>query len=100
MRSRRRRAIRSRRDAMLQQALEELKGQIALRSRYDNFIGGEWVAPVRGAYFDNPSPVTGKTVCAVARGTAEDIELALDAAHKAKDKWAQTSAAERELDVL
>jgi len=80
---------------MLQQALEELKGQIALRSHYDNFIGGQWVAPVRGAYFDNPSPVTGKTVCAVARGTAEDIELALDAAHNAKDKWAQTSAAER-----
>jgi len=80
---------------MLQQALDELKGQIALRSRYDNFIGGNWVAPVRGQYFDNPSPVTGKTVCSIARGTAEDIELALDAAHKAKDKWAQTSPAER-----
>jgi aldehyde dehydrogenase len=80
---------------MLQQALDELKGQIALRSRYDNFIGGEWVAPVRGQYFDNPSPVTGKTVCSVARGTAEDIELALDAAHKAKDKWGQASPTER-----
>ncbi|WP_066827135.1 aldehyde dehydrogenase [Sphingomonas mali] len=80
---------------MLQQALDELKGQIALRSRYDNFIGGEWVAPVKGQYFDNPSPVTGKTVCSVARGTAEDIELALDAAHKAKEKWGQTSPAER-----
>ena len=80
---------------MLQQALNELKGQIALRSRYDNFIGGEWVAPVRGQYFDNPSPVTGKTVCSVARGTAEDIELALDAAHKAKEKWGQASPAER-----
>ena len=80
---------------MLQQALDELKGQIALRSRYDNFIGGEWVAPVRGQYFDNPSPVTGKTVCSVARGTAEDIELALDAAHKAKEKWGQASPAER-----
>ena len=80
---------------MLQQALDELKGQIALRSRYDNFIGGEWVAPVRGQYFDNPSPVTGKTVCSIARGTAEDIELALDAAHKAKEKWGQASPAER-----
>ena len=80
---------------MLQQALDELKGQIAFRSRYDNFIGGEWVAPVRGQYFENPSPVTGKTVCSVARGTAEDIELALDAAHKAKEKWGQTSPAER-----
>jgi aldehyde dehydrogenase len=80
---------------MLQQKLDELKGQIAIRSRYDNYIGGEWVAPVKGQYFDNPSPVTGKTVCSVARGTAEDIELALDAAHKAKDAWGKTSAAER-----
>ncbi|WP_375287272.1 aldehyde dehydrogenase [Sphingomonas sp.] len=80
---------------MLQQALDELKGQIAIRSKYDNYIGGEWVAPVKGQYFDNPSPVTGKTVCSVARGTAEDIELALDAAHKAKDAWGKTSQAER-----
>jgi aldehyde dehydrogenase len=80
---------------MLQQKLDALKGQIAIRSRYDNYIGGEWVAPVKGQYFDNPSPVTGKTVCSVARGTAEDIELALDAAHKAKDAWGKTSPAER-----
>ena len=80
---------------MLQQALDELKGQVAIRPRYDNYIGGEWVAPVKGEYFDNPSPVTGKTVCQVARGTAEDIELALDAAHKAKDAWGKTSQAER-----
>ena len=80
---------------MLQQALDQLEGQIAIRSRYDNFIGGDWVAPVRGEYFDNPSPVTGKTVCQVARGTAEDIELALDAAHKAKDGWGRASATER-----
>ena len=80
---------------MLQQALDELKGQIAIRSRYDNYIGGKWVAPVKGEYFDNPSPVTGKTFCQVARGTAEDIELALDAAHAAKDAWGKTSQAER-----
>ena len=80
---------------MLQQALDQLKGQIAIRSKYDNYIGGEWVAPTKGQYFDNPSPVTGKTVCQVARGTAEDIELALDAAHKAKDAWGKTSPAER-----
>ncbi len=80
---------------MLQQALDQLEGQIAIRSRYDNYIGGEWVAPVKGQYFDNPSPVTGKTICQVARGTAEDIELALDAAHKAKDAWGRTSQAER-----
>ncbi|UVO49286.1 aldehyde dehydrogenase family protein [Sphingomonas sp. SUN019] len=80
---------------MLQQALDQLKGQIAIRSKYDNYIGGEWVAPVKGQYFDNPSPVTGKIVCQIARGTAEDIELALDAAHKAKDAWGKTSPAER-----
>ncbi len=70
------------------------------KARYDNFIGGDWVAPVRGQYFDNPSPVTGKTVCSVARGTAEDIELALDAAHKAKDAWGRMSATERSRILL
>ncbi|WP_157218127.1 aldehyde dehydrogenase [Flavisphingomonas formosensis] len=82
---------------MLQQALDQLKGNVVIRSRYDNFIGGRWVAPVRGQYFDNPSPVTGKTVCSIARSTAEDIELALDAAHAAREKWGQTSPAERAL---
>ena len=51
--------------------------------RYDNYIGGRWVPPVKGEYFENPSPVDGKTFTSVARGTAEDIELALDAAHAA-----------------
>ncbi|MEZ0496388.1 aldehyde dehydrogenase [Sphingomonas sp. IW22] len=80
---------------MLSQSLEQLKGDVALRPRYDNYIGGRWVAPVRGEYFDNPSPITGRTVCQVARGTAEDIELALDAAHEAKEKWGRTSPADR-----
>ncbi|WP_294263312.1 aldehyde dehydrogenase [uncultured Sphingomonas sp.] len=80
---------------MLSQALEQLKGDVALRPRYDNYIGGQWTAPVRGEYFDNPSPITGRTVCQVARGTAEDIELALDSAHKAKEKWGRTSPADR-----
>ncbi len=80
---------------MLKQVLAQLSGQIAIRPRYENFIGGNWVAPVRGQYFDNPSPVTGKTVCQIARGTKEDIELALDAAHKAKDAWGRTSYTER-----
>ncbi|MFZ5796005.1 MAG: aldehyde dehydrogenase, partial [Pseudomonadota bacterium] len=80
---------------MLHQALEGLKGKVAIRSTYDNYIGGQWVAPVQGRYFDNPSPVTGQTVCQVARGTKEDIDLALDAAHKAKDAWGRTSYAER-----
>ncbi len=80
---------------MLHQALEGLKGDLAIRSKYDNYIGGSWVAPVKGQYFDNPSPVTGQTVCQVARSTRDDIDLALDAAHKAKDAWGRTSAAER-----
>ncbi|SEG82536.1 aldehyde dehydrogenase [Actinacidiphila yanglinensis] len=64
-------------------------------ARYDNFIGGEWVAPAEGQYFDNPSPVTGKTFCQVARSTAPDIEAALDAAHAAAGAWGRTSTTER-----
>ncbi|MEN9855923.1 MAG: hypothetical protein RLZZ157_1049 [Pseudomonadota bacterium] len=62
---------------------------------YDNFIGGKWVTPKAGRYFDNISPVTGKPVCQVARSDGDDIEAALDAAHAAKDGWARTSATER-----
>src|SRR6185312_11974877 len=64
-------------------------------SRYDNWIGGRRVAPVRGQYFENPSPVTGQTFTEVARSTAEDIELALDAAHAAAPAWGRTPVAER-----
>jgi len=66
-----------------------------IRERYDNYIGGQWVAPAKGEYFDNISPVTGQVVCQIARGTADDIELALDAAHKAKDGWGKTSPTDR-----
>ena len=68
---------------------------VTFDSRYDNFIGGKWVPPVKGQYFDNSSPVTGEVFCEVARSTAEDVELALDAAHAAKDAWGKTSATER-----
>jgi aldehyde dehydrogenase len=68
---------------------------VTYKSRYENWIGGEWVAPVKGQYFENPSPVTGQTFCEVARSTAEDIELALDAAHAAAPAWGKTSVAER-----
>ena len=68
---------------------------INFKEKYDNFIGGEWVAPVKGQYFDNKTPVTGQVFTKVARSTAEDIELALDAAHAAKDAWGKTSVAER-----
>jgi len=65
--------------------------------RYDNFIGGKWVAPRSGKYFDNASPVTGQVICKIARSDAQDVELALDAAHAAKDTWGRTSVAERAL---
>ncbi|AUW60622.1 aldehyde dehydrogenase (plasmid) [Sphingobium sp. SCG-1] len=82
---------------MLHQAIEKLNANVAIRSKYDNFIGGQWVAPMGGEYFDNPSPITGQKICSIARSKAEDIELALDAAHAAKDKWGRTSVAERAL---
>ncbi|MFW0783779.1 aldehyde dehydrogenase [Gordonia sp. CPCC 206044] len=69
-------------------------------SRYDNWIGGQWTPPVKGQYFENPSPVDGKTFCEVARSTAEDIELALDAAHKAAPQWGKVPPAERSLALL
>ena len=68
---------------------------VTYQPRYDNFIGGEFVAPVKGQYFENPTPVTGQTFTEVARGTAEDIELALDAAHGAAPAWGRTSATDR-----
>jgi aldehyde dehydrogenase len=68
---------------------------VSFARRYDNFIGGEWVAPAEGRYFDNPSPVTGETFCEVARSTAPDIERALDAAHAAAGAWGRTSATQR-----
>ncbi|MGA7569848.1 MAG: aldehyde dehydrogenase [Candidatus Aquilonibacter sp.] len=65
------------------------------KKRYDNFIGGKFVPPVKGQYFANVSPIVGHPFTEVARSTAEDIELALDAAHAAKDAWGKTSATER-----
>ena len=65
------------------------------KTHYDNYIGGQWVAPKSGQYMKNISPVTGEVVCEVARSNAADIEAALDAAHAARRKWAATSAAER-----
>jgi aldehyde dehydrogenase len=69
--------------------------KVSFRAKYDNFIGGEWVKPVKGQYFANVSPVNGKPFCEIARSTAEDVELALDAAHKAKAAWGKTSPTER-----
>ncbi|WP_104101707.1 aldehyde dehydrogenase family protein [Arthrobacter sp. 08Y14] len=69
--------------------------KLSFKPRYENWIGGEWVPPVKGGYFENVSPITGKVFCEVARGTSEDIDLALDAAHKAAPSWGKTSVAER-----
>ncbi|MFC0313444.1 aldehyde dehydrogenase family protein [Gordonia phosphorivorans] len=68
---------------------------MSYQSRYDNFIGGAWVPPVKGQYFENPSPIDGKVFCEVARSTAEDIDLALDAAHAAAPAWGKTTVAAR-----
>jgi aldehyde dehydrogenase len=80
---------------MLHEVIETVNARVALRPRYDNYIGGKWVAPAEGRYFDNISPITGKPVCQVARSTAADIETALDAAHAAKEGWANKSPAQR-----
>ncbi|MBU8830391.1 aldehyde dehydrogenase [Mycolicibacterium goodii] len=71
--------------------------RMSFESRYDNFIGGEWVAPVDGRYFENPTPVTGQVFCEVARSSEADIEKALDAAHAAAPAWGKTAPAERAL---
>jgi len=73
---------------------------VSFKSRYENFIGGEWTPPVKGEYFENPTPVTGRAFTEVARGTAEDIELALDAAHGAAPGWGRTSPADRAAVLL
>ena len=68
---------------------------IQYKPHYDNFIGGKWVAPVKGQYFDVITPISGKVYTTVARSSAEDVELALDAAHAAADAWGKTDAASR-----
>ncbi len=75
--------------------LKSLERKIPLRARYENFVGGKWLAPAKGAYFDNVSPTTGQAVCQIARSQAEDIERALDAAHAAADAWGRTAVAAR-----
>ena len=65
------------------------------KAQYDNFIGGKWVPPLAGQYFDNVSPITGQAFCKVARSDAADVNLALDAAHAAQERWGKTPVAER-----
>ncbi len=68
---------------------------VQCKERYENFIGGKWIAPIDGHYRENLSPATGRAICEVAYSGAQDIELALDAAHAAKDEWGAASTTER-----
>ena len=68
---------------------------VTVQPRYDNFIGGKWIAPVEGRFRVNLSPATARPICEVADSTPQDIELALDAAHAAKDAWGEASPAHR-----
>ncbi len=65
------------------------------KNQYENFIGGQWIAPTKGQYFENTSPVDGQTFTKIARSTAADVELAIDAAWAAAPQWNNSSATER-----
>jgi aldehyde dehydrogenase len=82
-------------NAVLPSAAASFKTKLPIRARYDNWIGGEYVPPVKGQYFSNPTPITGQPLCEVARSTAEDVDKALDAAHAAALSWNTTSPAYR-----
>src|SRR5580704_3750179 len=77
--------------------LEEVRPRIAtpFRAVYGNFIGGAWVPPLSGRYFDNLSPVDGELLCRSPRSDGADVDVALDAAHAAKATWGAVNAAER-----
>jgi aldehyde dehydrogenase len=68
---------------------------VSFKARYENFIGGEWVAPSEGRYFENITPVTGKPFCEIPRSSAADVDKALDAAHAAREDWGNTSVTDR-----
>src|SRR6202165_1294287 len=82
---------------MSQHALDLVRSKGKLPARYGNFIGGKWVEPTDGQYFTDYSPINGERLVDVAKSTARDVEMALVAAHKAKDAWARMSPAERSL---
>ena len=75
--------------------MQYLTTEFPFKKQYGNFIGGQWLAPVGGEYFDNVSPITGEPFTSIPRSREADIELALDAAHRAKASWGKTSPAER-----
>jgi aldehyde dehydrogenase len=83
----------------VQQAVDTLRTG-GVKSKYENFIGGRWVAPVKGKYFTDYSPINGEPICEIARSSAEDVEKALDAAHAVKDLWGRTAPALRSSILL
>ena len=74
---------------------QHLAVQVPFKQRYGNFIGGKWVEPKGGKYFDNITPITGHPFCEIPRSDKDDVEAALDAAHAAKEAWGKTSVTER-----
>ncbi len=80
---------------MYLESLKNLTSKMPFKAQYENFIGGKWVAPIDGQYFDNISPLTGKPFCRVARSNEKDVNLALDAAHAAREAWGKTSTTTR-----
>jgi aldehyde dehydrogenase len=83
----------------VQQAVDTLR-KGGVKTKYENFIGGRWVAPVKGKYFTDYSPINGEPICEIARSSAEDVEKALDAAHAVKDLWGRTAPALRSSILL
>ncbi|OWY38005.1 aldehyde dehydrogenase [Xenophilus sp. AP218F] len=77
--------------------MSSLQPAFGLKPRYANFIGGRWVPPVNGRYFENVTPITGKVLCEIPRSDEQDVELALDAAHAARHAWGHTPVTERAL---
>ncbi|OHX10960.1 aldehyde dehydrogenase [Chromobacterium amazonense] len=75
--------------------MANLQPGFPLKSRYANYIGGQWVPPVNGRYFENVTPITGKPLCEIPRSDEQDVELALDAAHAARFQWGHTPVTER-----
>ena len=82
-------------DSSVYEAPGHTGSPVELKDRYENFIGGEWVPPTTHEYRENLTPSTGEPFCEIAHSGADDIELALDAAHVAKDPWGKRSPAER-----
>jgi len=87
------------RQTSVQQAVDTLR-KGGVKSKYENFIGGRWVAPLKGKYFTDYSPINGEPICEIARSSAEDVEKALDAAHAVKDLWGRTAPAVRSSILL